>query len=280
MVESIKIDKLSFNIVKKHFLLGRKAKKRIVFDSINLELKPNSYSLIKGNNGSGKSSLISVILYERVFERNWINTLINNDSYINNIKGSVLFFNNDNINENVFDLYAKSTKNNEKTRNLIEKNISAFRGSRREKELLVSNDFTMTGHQFLKQDGNNKSNLVKKLYDHFDYNDIKDLSLSKMSDGQLNLTFLLKTFLKDTFLYIFDEPLNALDDDRARKFNEYLVEITKNHNKAVLVVSHCFNHLTPDPDNVYLLNSKKSNEVFGLEKIPNYKKSIKCSCIE
>ena len=81
MGESIK-NRISIKNLKFEFSKNKlnSRKTQIIVDE--LDFKPGSYSMITGNNGSGKSSLINVIIFKKVFRKNFFNQLVFWDSYI------------------------------------------------------------------------------------------------------------------------------------------------------------------------------------------------------
>jgi len=287
MDKSVSIKNLSFSFYrngsKPNFFFNlrhRENKRKVEIRDINIDFSPNSYTLITGNNGSGKSSLVSVITFEGIFEKTLFNFSIFNDSYMKLIQGDVVF-SDKSVNQ---ELPIYQINNYAKCKSIVEDYVSVFRGIRKEKFTFYENDSNKTGYEFHKTKSYFNKEKLRKLYDHFNYENISSLNLDQMSDGQLNLTYLISTLLKNSFLYIFDEPLNALDNDKTKLFNDYLRLLIKNENKAVLVISHCFNNLTPDLNRVFSLNLQErypnSLDIFKIEKIDNYQESIACYCVK
>jgi ABC-type Mn2+/Zn2+ transport system ATPase subunit len=286
MGESIK-NRISIKNLKFEFSKNKlnRRKTRIIVDE--LDFKPGSYSMITGNNGSGKSSLINMIIFQKVFKKNFFNQLIFWDSYIKHKEGDVTFYN-DQLKDG-YSLYklAGYSENQE----VVDQFVSHYKGSRNELEEIKYNSGGKKGsdlHSDLELKNLNSQNeleeRLKKIYKHFDYEGISKLRLNQMSEGQLSLTFLINRLLANKFLYIFDEPLNGLDKGKAKDFNDYLKKITEEEGKSVLVISHCFNNLEPNPDNVYSINpiniENLNIESYKLERVDNYHLDINCACVK
>jgi ABC-type Mn2+/Zn2+ transport system ATPase subunit len=287
MDKSIRIENLSFSFYRNvgkqglfNFFNIYKSNSRVVIDDINLEFLEGSYTLITGNNGSGKSSLISVINYENIFKKNFFNAIIFKESYMKRIKGDVVYINEEKgIESGIYSI------NNFPVCNAIVNDfVSVFRGVKKEKDRELQNEVNKTGFEFHSNLKFYNEKKLNELYQHFNYESkIQNLRLNQMSEGQLNLTYLIKTLLKDTFFYIFDEPLNALDNNKTKQFNDYLIHLTKHQSKSVLVISHCFNNLTPDYSRVYSLDrvieTENSEEIYNLNKMDNFPFSLQCICM-
>ena len=275
--KKISIENLTFEFSKKGL---NKKRARIIIEK--LEFKPGSYSMITGNNGTGKSSLINVMIFNDVFEKTFWNRLIFGNSYIKPKTGDVIYFSEEH--KEGFGLY--QTADFEKCTNVVRQFVSYYLGSRKELDEIQSvrqkgKELHLEGKTFI--DKERLLNRISTIYKHFDYEAISHLSLNQMSEGQLSLTFLINKLIDEKFLYIFDEPLNGLDKTKASLFNQYLNDIVNKEKKSVLIISHCFNNLEPHLDKVYSINAtneiSSNTEVFKLEQVKDYHSDVKCFCI-
>lgn len=61
--------------------------------------------------------------------------------------------------------------------------------------------------------------------------------MCNLSKGMMQKVIIIKTLLEESFLYIFDEPLNGLDDESRLLLKEDINELHKN-NKSILISTH------------------------------------------
>ena len=69
---------------------------------------------------------------------------------------------------------------------------------------------------------------------------IKEISL-----GTKQKILLIQTLIEDASIYIFDEPLNGLDDEMSKILIEELIKLHQ-QNKMLIIVSHDYKRLTFD----------------------------------
>lgn len=102
-----------------------------------------------------------------------------------------------------------------------------------------------------------KKNLFQKRLNHvmevLDFADIVHSKPKSLSLGQKRRAELGMTFIRDTDLYIFDEPCIGLDQNAKAGFYE-LVQEKKREGKTLLVSSHSMEDITTISDRVLLLN--------------------------
>ncbi|MDR0846934.1 MAG: metal ABC transporter ATP-binding protein [Lactobacillales bacterium] len=68
--------------------------------------------------------------------------------------------------------------------------------------------------------------------------EFRDKRIGELSGGQKQRINLARTFASDPDLYILDEPTVGMDEKSRRNFYEQLHHQCKNHNKAVLIITH------------------------------------------
>jgi ABC-type multidrug transport system ATPase subunit len=196
-----------------------------VIKNSSFQVSKGEVVLIQGNNGSGKSSILNAIIGNLPFSGKasgvirFNNIVIDssqpksfNDKFFKIRKqiGNVdqeAFKHNDTILNILYDSYINSQTEDKKTSKVIfDKRLkdlfSFFRG----------NDFDY------------KAFCLKKF--------------NSFSGGQKRLVEILAAFIRDTELYIIDEPINNLDFDTAKKVGAY-IDLLKDQGKAVLLITHC-----------------------------------------
>jgi ABC-2 type transport system ATP-binding protein len=163
-------------------------KKDKIFEHLNFKVNNNDFLIIEGHNGSGKSTIINLILNLKELKKGDSGS-INNDF----------------------------------------KSISYYPEKFVLPSLIKSHDF---------------------LYDYFDDILTKeniDLMINRyklenklicnLSKGNTMKIVIIKTLLENSELYIFDEPLNGLDEESKILFKDDLVRLNK-ENKTIILITH------------------------------------------
>ena len=87
--------------------------------------------------------------------------------------------------------------------------------------------------------------------------DVKDKQIGTLSGGQLQRTYLARTFAQDPNIILLDEPTNHLDLKHQLELLEHLKNWTKKKNHAVIGVFHDVNLAMTIADKVLLLDEGK-----------------------
>jgi ATP-binding cassette subfamily B protein len=198
---------------------------KLLFNNLNIEFKQNEKVAIIGKSGSGKSSLIKLIM--GYYKINDGEILIDNqniyDYNIGSVRKNISYINQNTklFNTSVYDniLYGNHEKDKAYINNLI-------------KEMKLEN-------------------VYKNLENGFETN--VGVDGEKLSGGQKQITFLLRELIADKKIFIFDEPTSALDD-----YNKELVlNVIKNiNNKTVIIITHDMDFIKY-VDITYLINDGK-----------------------
>ncbi|HBB28044.1 MAG TPA: hypothetical protein DC000_02130 [Clostridiales bacterium] len=197
-IKKIKVENLSFKYGEKN-----------IFKSCSIEFKKgNIYGLI-GSNGTGKSTLINLIL----------------GLYINDYEGQ-LSYNDVNIKE--VDMF-----------NARLKNIGVT-----EQEPILIPDTLINNITLEKNYDVNKINEFIDIIGLNNYilslenglNTVINEKSNNISGGEKQKISMLRQFIKDPDVMIFDEPTSALDIKSIDKFSNYLKKIK--HNKIIIIISH------------------------------------------
>jgi len=185
-----------------------------IFENLNLSLSSRSITQIRGKNGSGKTSLLQVIL--NILE----------------CKTGEIFWEGKNIKKNIFNFYNETTfimDHNTCTRKLtVLDNINFWSG-------LSSSKLT-----------NNEIILLLETFNIEKYQNTKTMYLSS---GEIKKLELLRLILEQKKLWILDEPYNHLDDFSIQILNQTFIDHIKKDG-VILFTSH----LNPSIDNLEVVD--------------------------
>lgn len=201
-----------------------------ILEDINFSVTDNEKIGIVGRNGTGKTTLLKVIIGEIDLEDGYDTLKIDktNDFKLGYIKQNVTT----NLNikmldyilsayKNIVDLEKEIKKTEEKmTENYTEQLLNKYNN--------LTLDYKLNGGYTYKKE---YETALKK----FGFADTdKEKKLSEFSGGQLTKLSFLKLLLSKPDLLILDEPTNHLDITTIEWLENYL----KNYNKSLIVVSH------------------------------------------
>lgn len=82
---------------------------------------------------------------------------------------------------------------------------------------------------------------VDKMLEYFNAHSLAKKKVRSLSGGELRLLSIMECLIKDDAkVYFIDEPYNDLDDDRARRVSNYLLDMhDARPDIAIVVVTHC-----------------------------------------
>ena len=177
-----------------------------LLQNLNFIIRPNRITAITGTNGTGKTTIVDLIL--RLHSPT---------------KGEILL---DNINVKEIDKnsYLKEIS-------VLNQESYLFNLSIRENFNLVENDIKKQ-EEMCKLTGIDK--FIKTLPKGYDT--IIDENSHNISGGQKRLLSLTRTLLKDAKILIFDEATSSLDTDKIQNIINVFNELKKNH--TVIVITH------------------------------------------
>lgn len=213
-------DILEYNVIKERELkkienaIGKIEFKNVFFsydnekflENLNFTIRPNKITAIVGTNGSGKTTIINLIL--RLYCPTKGETLID-DIDINNIdKKSYL-----------------------SQISILNQDTYLFNISIRENFNLINNDIKKQ-EKICKFVGIDK--FIKSLPKGYDT--VIDENSHNISGGQKRLLSLARALLKESKILIFDEATSSLDEDKIINVINLLKELRKNH--TIIVITH------------------------------------------
>jgi len=102
----------------------------------------------------------------------------------------------------------------------------------------------------------------------FEADDLIDKPIATLSGGQLQRVLLSMALMEQPDLLLLDEPVSGIDQSGMEIFYEKMDYLKKNHDLAILVISHDLDYVEKYADDVVLLNHKilaegKPKEVFS-----------------
>lgn len=190
----------------------------IILDKINLEIKKGEKILIKGSNGSGKTSLLRAI------------------SGLETDYSGEIFLNGCEVN--------KESNILNKIIRLVPDKADIFFGNIEENINMFSNKSVDTNTKIIKTLGKNNLSLDTVLAS----------SMNNLSGGEKKLIELERAFQSMGEIFIFDEPLNYIDKNNSDLVIDCIKDFTKD--KTVILVSHN-ESIEKIADKVYEIKNKK-----------------------
>ena len=107
----------------------------------------------------------------------------------------------------------------------------------------------------------------KKLYEEikahlkeFGAEDLIDSKVSRLSGGELQRVMMGIATIPYPDLLILDEPISGMDKNGKEQFYSSIKQLKENHDLAVLLVSHDFDHVKRYADKVVMLDKKVVRE--------------------
>ncbi len=179
----------------------------IVLKNINMVIEDNDFICIVGPNGSGKSTLVKGIL-----------------GLIKPIKGKVEYIN---LKQNFIGYMPQETK--------IDSNFPAS-----VYEIVLSGTLNKLGLRsfYTKKEKEIALNNLKLL----GIDKLKDKSFCDLSGGQRQKVLLARSLCATSKLLILDEPSNNLDSKSKQDLYKTIIDLNKNHNITVIMITHDLDH--------------------------------------
>jgi subfamily B ATP-binding cassette protein MsbA len=202
----------------------------LILSNLNFEIKKNNHYTITGANGSGKSTIIDLILGFQVPTHGKI--LIDNTDIRNFIYKDYL------------NLFSLVTQDNFLINDTIEENIliGSYKKNISKKDL---------------------EKLIKGLNADFIYNFPKGLktkideSGSSLSGGQKQKICIIRALVNNPEILIFDEVLSNQDDKSKKDIYNFIVKLSKS--KTIIEISHEKNY--KKNNNILFINSKQVSKL-------------------
>ena len=149
-----------------------------IFENINFSLGTNKIVMLKGRNGSGKTSLLKSVL-----------------CILEPTSGS-MFWKGKPINKTLYDFYNNVTYISDKTSSV--------------RQLTIANNIKIWKRIFLSKLDNNQ---IDGILSNLNLTNLIDKKVNTLSLGEIKKLELLRLVLEEKKIWILDEPLNNLDSD-------------------------------------------------------------------
>ena len=175
---------------------------RVVFKNINISLTTGKIIILKGKNGSGKTSLIKTIL-----------------NLLEPTSGSI-YWKGKSISKNLYNFYNNVTYISDRTSSI--------------KQLSVYENITIWKKIFL---SNINYNQIEDILSILNLEVFLDRKVSTLSLGEIKKLELLRLIIENKRFWILDEPLTNLDDNSIKIIGQTFNDHCKN-NGSVLFSSH------------------------------------------
>lgn len=204
-----------------------------ILDKVNIHIHCGHMTVIIGKNGAGKSTLLKAILGEIPHT------------------GEILFKNKDADGKKIRIGYVPQKLNVENSPMTVYDMISSY---------------TSNKPVFLFKSKKNYEEIKKHLRD-FGAENLIDSKVNRLSGGELQRVLLALATMPYPDLLILDEPVSGIDRNGKEQFYKKIDELKKNHDLAVLMVSHDFEYIKKYADDIIMLDGKviekgKADDVF------------------
>jgi len=119
-----------------------------------------------------------------------------------------------------------------------------------------------------KEKSNKKKEKIKYFLDEFNLSDKKNELVSNLSRGMQQKTAIMISFLLDTDLLLLDEPTLGLDVQSKIDMKDFLLKISEEYHKTILISSHDMRFIDEVCARVIILNKGKiitDNSIINLK---------------
>ena len=201
---------------------------RLLFDNASFLIESNSKTTLIGENGTGKSTILKMIMGEIIPDSG--NIIIENGKTIGYLPQDAVFTGEFNL------LYSAICINTHISNALIELDKWKCLAKDKPNDNYIATKYSDANEQFEHYNGYallERAKIVLKILG-FTEDDFK-LKTEFLSGGQKTRALLAKLLLSDYDLLLLDEPTNHLDIDACEKFVDFLNNQFKG---AALIVSH------------------------------------------
>ena len=193
-----------------------------IFSAFNMECSSEKPTLVLGENGIGKSTLLNLIAGIEV-----------PDSGSINFNGC---------------LYQEGSKSIVDTEN--------------RKIGFIFQDFGLFAHLTVRQNihfvrGDISDQEIASILNLLGLEDILDKDVDKISGGQQQRTAIARTLVSCPAIILADEPFSSLDEKVTEEIQRFLIDWTRTNNQILILIAHNTDKLITElKDNIIALNQK------------------------
>jgi ABC-type multidrug transport system ATPase subunit len=193
-----------------------------------IEIKSGEMTLLRGDNGSGKSSLIESLFGQRNKQLEGEIRLNGNPKVTNDTAKNLTY-----LSQEVAERYKKDST----VLDYIEGTLN---------ERLTKGDKIITQEEI--------KPMLEIFFGSESAKELGRMIFKKISGGQKKIVQTIATLLLDKPFYVFDEPINHLDNEKSKILISEFNRLMK-LGKGILIISHCMIHL--QPHRIYLIENQK-----------------------
>ena len=212
-----------------------------ILNGINLTITPLETIIIQGHIGSGKSTLSKLLL-----------------KFITNYEGEILINGKSNKNMNVDDLREKIM--------YIPQHPNLFNRTLKENLLYGVTNYTI--EDILKKLTNVDLHDIRDKFKSIMNNKVGKLG-SKLSGGQRQLVWILRSMFNNSKMVILDEPTSSLDEESKKKIMNLIKEISNNRNLIIITHDNDIKKYNLHNRVIFFENGKIKKQIKNLKPISN-----------
>jgi len=206
--------------------------KHLIFSGLNWTVNEGEKWLLKGRNGSGKSSLLSMITGDHP------------QAYANEI---YLFGKRRGTGESIWDIKEKTGFISPELHAYFDKNVSCF-------DAIASGFFDTIGlYRKLNQ---SQHQIILQWLDFLQVSHVSTKPLHSTSASFQRMILLARALVKNPPLLVLDEPCQGLDDKQSRQFVSLVDSICAEKNRTLIYVSHDERNVPSCIENIFQLQKK------------------------
>jgi molybdate transport system ATP-binding protein len=206
--------------------------KHLIFSGLNWTVNEGEKWLLKGRNGSGKSSLLSMITGDHP------------QAYANEI---YLFGKRRGTGESIWDIKEKTGFISPELHAYFDKNVSCF-------DAIASGFFDTIGlYRKLNQ---SQHQIILQWLDFLQVSHVSTKPLYSTSASFQRMILLARALVKNPPLLVLDEPCQGLDDKQSRQFVSLVDSICAGKNRTLIYVSHDERNIPSCIENIFQLQKK------------------------
>ncbi len=192
----------------------------LILDDINLTIKKGEYVGIVGSNGTGKSTLVKLILGLLQTRNGRINRAETNVGYVPQVG-----------------LSAKGD----------------FPATVR--EVVMLNLYGSIG--LFKRPGRSHYEMADKALEVVGMTEYKNRLIGKLSGGQQQRVLIAKSLVNNPDMLILDEPIAGIDSESEKNLYQLLYRLNKENGLTIIMITHSLQDVRRDMDKIYEIKDKK-----------------------
>jgi molybdate transport system ATP-binding protein len=205
----------------------------IIFTGLNWKVKQGEKWLLKGRNGSGKSSLLSMVTGDHP------------QAYANEI---YLFGKRRGSGESIWDIKQKTGFISPELHAYFDKNVSCF-------DAIGSGFFDTIG--LFRKLSTSQYDTILQWLDFLQISHVSTKPLHSISASLQRMILLARALVKNPPLLVLDEPCQGLDERQSEQFVYLVDSICSGKNRTLIYVSHDQANVPQCVEKIFQLEKKK-----------------------